>query len=229
MAIGVVAAVLVGGLVLVGGGIAGAVMLLSDDDGGEEQGWSSTGNVTVATDIASAELFIDNSSRGVVSNGQTLRIERGAHRFELRENGAVVANGTLTVQSGQQHTITLNRTVQAPPPNDPNAMIPGNVQTFTGELRPGDSQGQDMKYFDTYTFTWNTGVRVRLDLDSSDMDTYLVIRSPTGVERSNDDRGDGTLNSTLDLTLAETGQYTVTCTTFAANATGDYTLTVRGP
>ncbi len=225
MAMGLIAGVLIGGLVLVGGGIAVAVVLL----GGEEDsgsGYSSTGNVTIQSDISSGELTVDGSSRGTVTPGQVLRIRPGAHQFQLREGGAVVASGTLTVTAGQSHTLTLNRSAVSPAGN---TMLPGNIQTFNGELRPTDSQYPNGKYYDTYHFTWTSGSRIQINLDSSDVDTYLTLRSPGGVEQSNDDRPGGGLNSGLDVILSESGQFTVECSTFSANSTGAYTLTVRAP
>jgi len=229
VAMGLIAGVLIGGIVLVGGGIAAAAFLLSGDDDSETGGYSSTGNVTLQTNIASSQLTVDGSSRGSVTPGQTLRIRPGAHQFQLLEGGAVVANGTLTVTAGQDHTLTLNRTAAAPGPGTAGGMLPGNAQRFNGELRPTDTQEPGGKYYDTFHFNWTSGSRVRIEMDSTDLDTYLTLRSPGGVVQTNDDRPGGALNSGLDLILAETGQFTVECSTFSPNQTGAYTLSIWAP
>jgi len=232
MAIGVIVGVLIGGLVLVGGGITAAVVLLADDDDSEPQ-WSSTGNVTVQTDIQSGEFLVDGSSRGTVVPGQVFRIERGAHTFNIREAGSVTASGTLTVTAGQEHTLTLNRTSQPVPlPINPlgnDVMIPGQVQNLTGELRPTDPQLPSGKYYDSYTFQWAAGSRIRIEMNSTDLDTYLTLRYPSGREETNDDREPGNFNAMIDTTVTETGTYQLTATTFSSNQTGDYTLIVHSP
>ena len=230
LALGIIAGVLALGLLVVGGGILIAAVALSSGDDEDQPAWSSTGNVTLRTDVPAGVLTVDGSSRGMVANGQTLRIRPGAHAFQLREGGAVVASGTLTVSAGQEHTLTLNRTA-APPQNRglQNQGLPPNAQTFRGELRPGDSQDPSGKFFDTYSFNWTAGTRVVVLLDSADLDTYLTVRSPSGIEQTNDDRPGGGLNSGLDLSLRESGVFTVECSTFSPNSTGDYTLTVHGP
>jgi len=221
MAMGLVAALLVGGLVVVIVGIGGLALLLSGDDE------DPTGRVQISTNT-SGDLFIDNRPRGAATHGRTLDVAPGSHTFQIRENNVVVAEGTITVQEDANQTVTLARQ-QAQAGGGGQAMMPGNVQTLNGELRPGDSQGPDGKYYDTYTFNWTAGSRVVIDMDSSDVDTYLRLRMPSGREIYNDDRPGGGLNSRIDTTLTESGVHTLYATTFSSNSTGNYTVTLHGP
>jgi len=220
MAMGVVAALLLGGLVVVGGGIVGLVMMMSGDDE------DPSGRVQISTNTT-GDLFIDNRPRGAATHGRTLDVSPGSHTFQIRENNVVVAQGTVQVQEDANQTVTLARQQQQA--GGGGSMMPGNRQTLNGQLRPGDSQGPDGKYYDTYTFNWTAGSRVVIDMDSNDLDTYLRLRMPSGREIYNDDRPGGGLNSRIDTQLTESGVYTLYATTFSANVTGDYTITLHGP
>ncbi|HJL13998.1 MAG TPA: PPC domain-containing protein, partial [Sandaracinaceae bacterium LLY-WYZ-13_1] len=228
LAIGIVAAVLLGGVVLVGGGIAGAIFLLDQesDDGGTQAG--SIGTVRIQTDVAAGELFVDGTSRGPVVPGQVFRLSRGSHDLEIRERGAVVATSRVVITPNQEQAVAMNRTAQ-PPPSGGQAMMPGNVQTFTGALRPGDETLRSGEYADSYYFEWTAGTQIRLEADSNDFDTYLILKAPSGAQRDNDDREPGNLNAAMDATIQETGRWQVMVTSFSSGETGDYTLTVRGP
>ena len=69
-----------------------------------------------------------------------------------------------------------------------------------------------------------------IDLESS-VDTYLYLRSGNArsgaVLHENDDVAPGNLNSRITETLAA-GTYTIEATTYAAGATGSFTLTIVG-
>ncbi len=235
MAIGVLAVVLIGGLVLVGGGIAAAVVAFGGDDS-SDSGGGTTGNVRIQTDIPAGEHFVNGSSRGTVVPNQQFRIERGSRALEIRESGQVVARATVNVVAGQDTTVTMNRIAQpmnngnnGTVANNGNTMLPGTVQSFSGQLRRGDSTRPTGPYYDNYDFDWTAGGTVQIDLDSADFDTYLVLVSPSGAQQYNDDRGGGNLNSTLRVTLTETGRYHVWASCYTTRMTGDYSLTVRGP
>jgi serine/threonine-protein kinase len=233
LAVGVIAAVLIGGLVIVGGGIAAAAFLLSDDgDDPNNQSTVSYGTVAIQTNVQTGELMVDGSSRGPVVPNQQVRMHHGTHSVEIREGGVTVATGSITVVQGSQHTLTLNRTVapNVPSTNIPtNVMVPGNVQTFNGSLRRGDEQLQTGEYADSYFFQWTAGTTVVIQMDSTDFDTYLILKAPSGAQQDNDDREPGNLNAGITATLNETGRWQVMATSFSSGTTGDYTVTVRGP
>jgi serine/threonine protein kinase len=227
MAIGVIAVILIGGLLVVGAGIAGAAMLLSDDDDPRPQVTSA--NIQIQTDITGGELFVDNRTRGPIAPNQQVRIEQGAHLLEIRENNVVAASAQITVTAGQDSTVALNRQMQPGPGPGLGPTTLTNVQTFNGSLMPGDSTLQSGEYSDTYFFDWTAGMPVRVEVDSTEFDTYVILKAPSGQQRDNDDRGGGNLNAALDHTLNETGRWQVICTSFSSGSTGNYTLIVRTP
>lgn len=72
------------------------------------------GHANVHTDIPSAELFVDGTSRGAlhISAATALDLSPGAHVFEARVGGTAVATETIVVEaSGEASDVTLS----APP------------------------------------------------------------------------------------------------------------------
>ncbi len=254
--VGVIVGILVVGLVVVGGGVAAAAILFSGGDDETDTDAGTTGTVRVQTDVQAGELFVDGVSRGPVVPNQQFRVEQGAHRLEIHENGQAVASGTVTVTAGQEQPVTLDRAVvPTPPPTLPptpplptpppfptptptptpndvvtsQTPVAGPVQTFTGSLRRGDATLSSGEYMDTYTFTWTAGSTIRVELDSADFDTYVIVKAPSGQQWDNDDRPSGGLNAGITVQLTETGAWQVVATSYAASQTGDYTLRVYGP
>jgi hypothetical protein len=83
------------------------------------------------------------------------------------------------------------------------------------------------RYADHYHFTIAALADVIIDLESA-TDTYLFLlagQSATGTIIASDDDGGEGRNSHIEYRLAA-GDYTIAATTYATNATGDYTLTI---
>jgi hypothetical protein len=119
----------------------------------------------------------------------------------------------------------------APGQPQPTPAQPGNVgaQTVSGSLAQGDGTRSSGEFADNFTFNWPAGAAVRLETTSSDFDTFLIVRSPSGAQQQNDDGIQGTTNSALDLVTTEAGQYTVTVSSYRTGETGAYQLSVRAP
>ncbi len=235
LAIGIVLVVLFGGLLLVGGLGVGAYLLLAP----QSEADSDTANVRIQTDVQTGELLVDGVSRGPVTPNQQIHVDPGSHTLELRENGEAVATASVDVVDGSDETVVMNRPVEqntnnggnggAIVPADQNTMVPGQTRTFNGSLRPSDAQLTSGEYMDTYEFQWTAGTVVQLDMHSSDFDSYLILKAPSGAQQDNDDRAAGNLDAGMTVTLNETGTWQIVCTSYEASTTGDYTLTVRGP
>jgi hypothetical protein len=108
------------------------------------------------------------------------------------------------------------------------AMVGGNAEV-DGVLAYGDSPTGRGLFGDTYDYSWSSGEHVILQLTSPDFDTLLVLRTPSGREIVNDDQGFGNLNSRIEMTVEESGDYQVTATSYAPNTTGRYHLSVQTP
>jgi hypothetical protein len=98
---------------------------------------------------------------------------------------------------------------------------------FSGRLEPGDRQLNDNSYYDLYRFSGQVGDRVTISMTSSDFDTYLLLRDPSGtVIMENDDASRNNRNSQVSLTLPFSGEYTVITNSYGAEEQGNYSLTI---
>jgi serine protease Do len=84
----------------------------------------------------------------------------------------------------------------------------------------------DSSYFNAYTFEGQAGQQVEITMQSSQIDTYLIVLSPNGEDVAQDDDGGGGTNSRLVLTLPSTGTYLVLANSYAPGEVGNYTLEV---
>jgi Caspase domain len=100
----------------------------------------------------------------------------------------------------------------------------------TGTLTSSDRQFKDDTYFDVWPYSGTAGEEVTFTQTSDNFDTYLIVRLlnsaslDDAVEVASDDDSAGDLNSTLTVTLPETGTYAVIANAAVANAQGAYRL-----
>lgn len=101
---------------------------------------------------------------------------------------------------------------------------------ITGRLAEGDGRRGDGGFEDRYRFHAVRGQRVTISLSADKMDTVLRLARPDGTEDESDDTrlpgGRTSTDSRLDTVLAEDGDYIITATSYRANETGDYRLTL---
>lgn len=71
------------------------------------------------------------------------------------------------------------------------------------------------------------GATYHIELQSNDFDAYLVLQDVKGKKLTEDNDSGGGLNAKLVFRAPSDGLYKVLVTTFNANETGDYALTVR--
>lgn len=99
-----------------------------------------------------------------------------------------------------------------------------------GSLTSSDRTFTDGTYFDVWPYAGTAGEQVTFTLESDDFDTYLILRlmRSSGLddaeEVGTDDDSAGDLNSTLTLTLPETGTYAVIANSVSAGVQGAYLL-----
>ena len=89
-------------------------------------------------------------------------------------------------------------------------------------------------YTDLYTFNGTTGQQISLAMNSTEVDAYLVLHTPSGTDSLEDNDGGGAPNARIPAgsgtyTLPETGTYTIEATTFNSAEVGAYTLILTGP
>ncbi len=91
---------------------------------------------------------------------------------------------------------------------------------FEGDLTDDDPV-QNGKPYDAYTIDLETGIEATITMTSDAFDTYLIVRSPSGQEWSNDDY-QSTSVSQVSLTVTEAGRYTIWATAFSEGGRGRY-------
>jgi hypothetical protein len=64
-------------------------------------------------------------------------------------------------------------------------------------------------------------------MKSGDMDSYLRLEYSDGAQVAADDDSGGFPNARILYRAPRTGDYTIICTTYAAGATGRFTLIVQ--
>lgn len=95
-----------------------------------------------------------------------------------------------------------------------------------GNLGNGDDSRSSGAYADSFSFEGEAGQSAVIDMRSGEFDTYLILRSPSGSEISNDDYGGSMDQSLISSTLAESGTYQVLASSYGIGETGGYTLEI---
>jgi hypothetical protein len=107
--------------------------------------------------------------------------------------------------------------------------VTGNLvldETHQGTLEEGDQRLREGEYFDEYSVQAETGQTIIVDLRSPDFDTYLILETPGGDQERNDDWGDDTMHSHIEIVAPEAGTYSVLVTSFMAEEVGEYTVQI---
>ncbi len=146
---------------------------------------------------------------------------------------AAILGSAATGPLAQAQPVPTVATVAPPPP--PSAPRGSNRAapaadlsarpTFQGALTDSDPTSERGSPYDSYTTTVRSGDEVTVTMSSSEFDTYLVVRAPSGREWSNDDFG-STRVSQVSFIAAEAGIYTVIATAYSESARGAYEVRV---
>ncbi len=94
---------------------------------------------------------------------------------------------------------------------------------MTGTLSLGDSTLDAGEYYDLYYFLGRRNQSVSIELESEEVDTYLILGPPESEQIDVDDSR-GTTNSYLEMLLPDDGLYTVLVTSYAPAESGSYRL-----
>ncbi|HEX6899891.1 MAG TPA: fibronectin type III domain-containing protein [Thermoanaerobaculia bacterium] len=105
-------------------------------------------------------------------------------------------------------------------------ILPGLSANGTLSTTDCYSTVRTSRYHDKFVFAGTAGRAYTIVLTSSEFDTYLILRGPSGaVVAENDDNNGGT-DSRITFTAASSGAYTIEATSFSSNATGRYTISM---
>jgi len=97
-----------------------------------------------------------------------------------------------------------------------------------GSLRREDNVlPVDNSFFDIYTFEGRAGQQVTIEMNSREIDAYLILLDPTGQELAQDDDGGDNRNARIQVTLSETGTYTILANSAQEEDFGAYFLSAN--
>jgi len=116
-------------------------------------------------------------------------------------------------------------TPDAPPPGREAALAVGEGKT--GLLEPNDEQAGDGPFQDRWTFEARQGQSLRVEMGSTDLDSYLTILGPDGSTVAwNDDYGTGR-DAVVRFTAGAAGRYTALASSYGVQpGFGSYRMTV---
>ncbi len=105
---------------------------------------------------------------------------------------------------------------------------PGSsVKTYSGTLGSGSLESPiDERYFNIYRLKARAGEHITVNMVSSDFDTYLSVRSPTGKKAENNDYEGSTSLSRVEMDITESGTWEITASSHERRATGSYQVTI---
>jgi hypothetical protein len=100
-------------------------------------------------------------------------------------------------------------------------------ETRNGELTAEDARHpSDGSFYDEHTFEAGEGYRIRVSMESGELDTFLHLSGPDGNwqndDRSGDDRG-----SVIDCIASASGTYRILANSHEAGEVGRYVLRIR--
>lgn len=225
----------------------------TDDDAADIRGlWEAQdAGFTVYLDISSNELELYFGSHGIcfehtrydivhisgdtyalslpgTVDGEEIIIRRSDNRLEIRDpgqSGSVVYYNQSTEDVSQ---LDICAGGGADPDIVCTDLPPVEVgASVTGSLSSTDPTTVYGTHYDLYRLDLTTARQVRVDLESVDFDSYLVIYDADGAYLAdNDDAHDETVDASLTLDLAA-GCYRIEATSFIGGETGSYTLSVN--
>lgn len=138
----------------------------------------------------------------------------------------IVATGFREASAGH-YTLSVSgwEAPEAPAPGAAATIAVG--ETKDGLLEPGDEIAGDGPYQDRWTFEARAGQRLRIDMTSTDLDSYLILLGPDGAQLATDDDGGGDKNASIGFRAAGAGRYTAIATSYGENVkVGAYRLRV---
>ena len=113
--------------------------------------------------------------------------------------------------------------------SDANSSSVGAVEIVEiGKLEEGDEViPNDGSFYDSYPLDGSAGDSFVITLESKDFDTFLAVMDREGnIIEQNDDANEEESNSRLEITLPDSGTYSVIVNAYDSKGVGNYTLKV---
>jgi len=162
-------------------------------------------------DVRHSRIEMDLTEPGVYQVYVTSYAARETGAYELvmdvGDSGGTTSAGLPLTQPRDAELLTLDQSIQ-------------------GTLDRGDQLLSSGEFTDLHVFDGRAGEPVRIDLESTDIDAYLILTTPEGEQIDNDDAEAGTTNARIEFVMPTTGRYRVQATSYQPGETGAYRLTI---
>ncbi len=139
--------------------------------------------------------------------------------YAAAETGPYQLSLDLTERFGASSNTTENN-----PRSAAGALRLGFEQTSAGALDEDDQRLSSGEFTEVHTFDATAGQPVRVEMTSTDFDTYLIVRGPNGQSIDNDDFEGSQDTSVIEFVALEDGRYRVTATSYREGEVGDYEI-----
>ncbi len=127
------------------------------------------------------------------------------------------------VQNGTANT-TASRRAQITREPLPIAIDGGTVRD---RLDSNSNLLPDNSYFNIYTFEGKAGQRIRIAMNSNQLDSYLLLYGPNQEYLGENDDIGNSRNASLEVTLPNNGTYFVFANSYGASEQGPYELSIN--
>ncbi len=207
---------------------------------GQFQGTFTTGIISrldASRGLIQTDAAINpGNSGGPLLNSQGAMIGVNSAIFSPRGSGGNTGIGFAISIDRVQPFLVAVREGRAPRTAQQSPMLGGgqiaqrislNGAPLQGRLDNNSSVLQsDNSYYNTYTFEGQAGQQVVVEMNSRELNAYLILLSPDGDEVGQDNDSGGDRNSRLTVTLPSNGIYTILANTFESGESGSYSVRV---
>lgn len=166
--------------------------------------------------------FAVTAGGGSITPASVVTGNDGVARASSWTLGTTPGLNTVSATAGSLPPVIFSATAQ-----DPCTLSATHTlgTTTTGELRTIDCRLSTGEFVDFYTLNLSAASAIAINQRSTAFDTYLVFATAAGRPiAENDDSASANLNSYVKA-LLPAGNYSIGASSFATNATGNYTLT----
>jgi len=154
---------------------------------------------------------------------------------ELIGINTAIFRGADNTTTGLGFAITVDRVRQfladaqagKIPPLPPLPTLTLNNTPIRSAFTTQDERLPDGSYFQVYTLAGQAGQKIIIEMQSQQIDPYLVLFDANGKQIAEDDDGGGGKNARIQVTLPVTGNYTLYANSYEGGKIGSYTLSAR--
>ena|GEM_PF-906706 len=152
---------------------------------------------------------------------------RGAVAAQSDVSRDLVVHKSISLKTHPEVEITGTKSLKGLEGGGDRQLAQRPILQEQGRLTNRSSRLRDGSRYNLYEFSGEAGQEVRIQLESSEFDTYLILIGPDDQPLAeNDDRTSGDTNSELVLNLPATGTYRLVANALDSRGRGDYQVAV---